>query len=162
VTGPRVRPLQEDEEGWLRGVLRERWGEDLYVGRGLVRHVDDDDLLALVALDGEERVGVATYVLDGEVARLITIDTLREGSGAGGALIEGVARAARALGAKRLVTWTTNDNLRALRFYQRQGFRLVELRAGAIEEARRLVPSIPEVGHDQIPIRDELHLERDA
>jgi len=29
------------------------------------------------------------------------------------------------------------------------------------EEARRLVPSIPELGHDQIPIRDELHLERE-
>ncbi len=45
---------------------------------------------------------------------------------------------------------TTNDNLAALRFYQRSGFRLVELRAGALDEARHLKPSIPATGSDGI------------
>jgi hypothetical protein len=54
---------------------------------------------------------------------------------------------------------TTNDNLGALRFYQRRGLRLVALHVGAVAESRRLKPSIPEVGHDGIPIRDELELE---
>jgi hypothetical protein len=56
---------------------------------------------------------------------------------------------------------TTNDNLAALRFYQRRGMRLVAVHAGAVAEARRLKPSIPLVGQHGIPIRDELELELD-
>ena len=55
---------------------------------------------------------------------------------------------------------TTNDNVDALRFYQRHGFRLVELRPGAVDAARRLKPEIPATGAHGIPLRDELELER--
>ena len=55
---------------------------------------------------------------------------------------------------------TTNDNLRALRAYQRYGMRLVALRPGAVDEARRRLKSeIPVTGLDGVPIRDELELE---
>ena len=54
---------------------------------------------------------------------------------------------------------TTNDNLDALRLCQRRGFRLAELRAGAVDESRRrLKPSIGPVAENGIPIRDELEL----
>jgi hypothetical protein len=53
---------------------------------------------------------------------------------------------------------TTNENLPALRLYQRTGFRLVELRPGAVDQARSRKPSIPKTGHEGIPIRDELDL----
>lgn len=56
---------------------------------------------------------------------------------------------------------TTNDNMRALRFYQRRGFRLVALHAGAIERSRALKPEIPATGDHGIPLRDELLLARD-
>jgi hypothetical protein len=56
---------------------------------------------------------------------------------------------------------TTNDNLAALALYQKAGWRLSGLRAGAVDEARRMLkPSIPEVGEHGIPIRDELELEK--
>jgi hypothetical protein len=54
---------------------------------------------------------------------------------------------------------TTNDNLDALRFYQRRGLRLVAVHAGAVDEARRLKPEIARVGEYGIPIRDEIELE---
>ena len=56
---------------------------------------------------------------------------------------------------------TTNDNLDALRFYQRRGFALTELRPGAVDESRRMKPQIPLVGAHGIPIRDELVLVRE-
>jgi ribosomal protein S18 acetylase RimI-like enzyme len=145
----------------MRSVIFESWGDELIVGRGISRRVGD--LRALVAL-GErgERVGVATFDVDGDAAELVTLDALRSGAGVGRALVDGVAAAARAAGARRLIVMTTNDNLRALRFYQRYGFRLVALRPEAVDEARRLVkPSIPSVGEDGIPIRDEIDLELD-
>jgi GNAT superfamily N-acetyltransferase len=60
----------------------------------------------------------------------------------------------------RLRLTTTNDNLDALRFYQRRGFRLVALRPGAVDAARALKPEIPVTGAHGIPLRDELDLER--
>ena len=63
-------------------------------------------------------------------------------------------------GLRRLWVLTTNDNVDALRFYQRRGFRLSALRPGAVDEARRqLKPEIPELGEYGIPIRDEIELE---
>jgi hypothetical protein len=55
---------------------------------------------------------------------------------------------------------TTNDNLDALRFYQRRGFRISAVRPRAVERARAtLKPEIPEVGAYGIPVRDEIDLE---
>jgi hypothetical protein len=54
---------------------------------------------------------------------------------------------------------TTNDNLTALRFYQRKGFVLAALRPNAMKETRKRKP-VPLLGGDGIPIRDEIELER--
>jgi hypothetical protein len=54
---------------------------------------------------------------------------------------------------------TTNDNLDAIRFYQRRDMRIAAVAPGAADEARRIKPSIPEIGDYGIPIRDEITLE---
>jgi hypothetical protein len=60
---------------------------------------------------------------------------------------------------ERIWLVTTNDNLDALRFYQRRGFVLSALRAGAVADSRqRLKPQIASVGDFGIPLRDELEL----
>lgn len=153
----RVRALDEDERSWLESELSGRWGGREVVSRGRLH--DAAALPALVCVDGEEIAGIATFdVRDGE-CELVTLDAFSEGRGAGSALLEAVAGEARRQGCRRLWLVTTNDNLRALRFYQRRGMRLVALRPGAIDEARRLKPSISAVGNHGIPIRDELELE---
>jgi ribosomal protein S18 acetylase RimI-like enzyme len=64
----------------------------------------------------------------------------------------------RAHGRRRLVVVTTNDNLHALRFYQKRGFVLAELRTNALAAARQIKPEIPLFGNDNIPLRDEIEL----
>jgi hypothetical protein len=61
-------------------------------------------------------------------------------------------------GCRKIWTITTNDNLDAMRFYQRRGFRIAAVRPGAVAAARRLKPTIPELGEHGIPIRDEIEL----
>ena len=153
-----VREVRDDERDWLRATVEERWGDEIAVGRGRVWTLHR--LPALVAVDDSgERVGVATYVVEGVVAELVSIDALRAGAGVGRRLLDAVAATARRAGAERLVVMTTNDNLVALRVYQRNGFPLAELRPGAVDEARAaLKPSIPETGNDGIPLRDEIDL----
>ena len=84
-----------------------------------------------------------------------------EGRGVGGRLIDAVAAAARLAGATRLRTSTTNDNLHALGFLQRRGFRLTTLYAGAAVAYAMSHPELAAEGMDGIPRRDALELELD-
>jgi ribosomal protein S18 acetylase RimI-like enzyme len=152
-----VRPLGADDLPWLETLFAERWGGNVSVSRGVAH--DTTALPGVIALFDEQRVGVATYRITGRDCELVTLDSVRDGAGVGTALVDAVARAARAEGAERLWLITTNDNLRALRFYQRYGFDLVAVHRDAVARSRALKPSIPEIGLDGIPIRHELELE---
>ena len=69
------------------------------------------------------------------------------------ALLAAIDDVARRAGCRRLQLITTNDNVEAIQFYQRRGFRLVTAYPGAVDESRRrLKPGIPEVGAHSIPI----------
>jgi GNAT superfamily N-acetyltransferase len=115
---------------------------------------------ALLAWADGELVGAATYVVDGSACELLTLHAAARLTGVGTALVAAVAQAAETAGCGRLWVVTTNDNVDALRFYQRRGFRLVELRAGAVDRSRaELKPEISVVGDHGIPLRDELELE---
>ncbi len=112
------------------------------------------------AWDGDRLVGIATYANDGDRAELAALVVVadRQGRGIGGRLVDVVASGARRRGAGALWLVTTNDNLDALRLYQRHGFRLSALHAGAVDRARAIKPTIPLLGRDGIPIHDELIL----
>jgi GNAT superfamily N-acetyltransferase len=119
------------------------------------------DHRALIAEDGERLAGVLTYVLVDRECEILTLHTTAQWRGTGTALVEAVERIARDAGCTRLWVLTTNDNVDALRFYQRRGFRFAALNAGAVDRSRtQLKPEIPELGAYGIPIRDELVLER--
>jgi len=152
----RVRPLGEADREWATGKLRELWGEGV-VSRG--RLLDATVLPGFVAEGDGEPAGLLTYRIDGGDCEVVTINAFPRGAGAGTALMEAVAVAARDAGCRRVWLITTNDNLRALRFYQRRGFRLAALHRDALDRSRELKPSIPDVGLDGIPLRDELELE---
>jgi ribosomal protein S18 acetylase RimI-like enzyme len=152
-----VRAKLDADRVWVGELLSKWWGSSRIVSRGQVH--DAMDAPGFIALDGVERIGLATYVIDGPDCELLTLNSLREGIGAGSGLVEAVAEAARAAGCRRLWLITTNDNLAALRFYQKRGFALVAVHRGAIEQSRRLKPEIPLIGVDGIPIRDEIELE---
>jgi RimJ/RimL family protein N-acetyltransferase len=87
------------------------------------------------------------------------LDALERHAGVATRLLAAAVDLARAQRLRRLWLVTTNDNLDALRFYQRRGMRLVAVHRGAVDAARRLKPSIPLVGDHGIPLHDELELE---
>jgi GNAT superfamily N-acetyltransferase len=92
------------------------------------------------------------------VLEIISCDAEQAGRGIGRELVAAVVAQARRDGVTRLRCTSTNDNLPALGFWPALGFELVELRAGAVAQARRLKPSIPMRGYRGLPIRDELDL----
>lgn len=115
---------------------------------------------ALVALN-PGLVGLLTYITDGSLAEVLTLHVDEQWRGVGTQLLHAAERVVTDAGCDRLFLVTTNDNVDALRFYQRRGFRLAQLFPGAVERSRAtLKPEIPKVGTHGIPIRDELVLER--
>jgi ribosomal protein S18 acetylase RimI-like enzyme len=152
-----IRPLTPADREWANALLRESWGGTLMVSRGQVH--DLATLPGFVALAGEERVGLATYRIANGACEVTSLDSLRERIGVGTALLAAVREAATTAGCRRLWLITTNDNTRALRFYQRRGLRLVAVHRDALAESRRLKPQIPLLGIDGIPLRDEIELE---
>jgi GNAT superfamily N-acetyltransferase len=157
--GLRIRAYRPAaDEPWASGLLGDGLAGRLQARRGeIVDVLDGDGLVA--ELDGRA-VGLLTFRPDGpttiELAALVVVEP---GQGAGSALIAAFLAEARRREARRVWVVTTNDNLDALRLYQRRGFRLVELRGGAVDRARaELKPSIGEIADNGIPIRDELEL----
>ena len=137
--------------------VAEHWGAEIVVAHGTLYH--PAELPGFVAeLDGKA-AGLVTFHIAGDACEIVTLDSLHPGQGIGTALIEAVKAAAGAAGCRRLWLITTNDNLHALGFYQKRGFRLVAVHPGAVNEARKLKPEIPLIGNDGIPIRDEIELE---
>lgn len=152
-----IRAPLVSERAWLERQLLESWGSLIVVSRGRVH--DASRLSALVAVRGDALVGLATFAVGDAECELVTLDALRRREGVGSALLARVAQQAAERGCRRVWLITTNDNINGLRFYQRRGMRLIAVHPGAVDEARRLKPSIPVVGEHGIPIHDELEFE---
>jgi len=113
-----------------------------------------------MAVEDDAIAGLVTFVVTGTDCEITLIEAVERYSGVGTALLAAVEQAAREAGCGRVWLITTNDNVDALRFYQRRGFVLRSVHAGAVERARILKPEIPAVGDYGIPIRDEIELEK--
>ena len=153
-----VRPAREEDRDWIRDLIEERWAGEFVVGHGVVSQPAELD--GFVAVEGADVVGLATYRIEGDACEIVTIDALVEGRGVGSTLVEAVHERAHRAGCARLWLVTTNDNERAQAFYDKLGFRVVAVREGAVDEARKLKPSIPLIGAGGMPITDELEFER--
>ncbi|WP_044022274.1 GNAT family N-acetyltransferase [Bacillus sp. SG-1] len=108
----------------------------------------------------EEIIGMITYVIRGAECEIISLDSLEEGKGVGSSLIRAVEEAVALIGCTSVKLVTTNDNLSALRFYQKRGYHLSHLYKNAVEKARKIKSEIPLVSEDGIPIRDEIELQK--
>lgn len=155
---PVITEITEGDRTWLPGFLVRHWGSTQMVYSGSVHQLDQ--LPGFVARMDGEPVGLITYEIKGDQCQIVSLDSLRERHGIGSALMEAVERQALMQGVRRMWLITTNDNLNALRFYQKRGYVLVRIHRNAVEAARRLKPEIPLVGNDGIPIRDEIELEK--
>jgi ribosomal protein S18 acetylase RimI-like enzyme len=156
---PQVRPVEDADRAWVAETLTRRWGATYIVSRR--RRHDASGLAGMMAEIDGERLGLATYRIEGDEVEVVTMDALVQGRGIGTALLEAVVRRAVAAGGRRLWLVTTNDNLDALRFYQRRGLRLVAVHRSAVDQARVVKPQIPEVGALGIAVHDEIELELD-
>ena len=103
--------------------------------------------------------GVVTYIIVNDECEIVTLNSFEENRGIGTKLIKEVLDIAQKNSCKRLWLITTNDDINAIRFYQKRGFDLKAAHINAMELSRKLKASIPLIGIDNIPIKHELEFE---
>lgn len=94
-----------------------------------------------------------------EHLEIVSLNSLVKEKGIGTALINRIIGFAKKNEVKRIWLITTNDNINAIKFYQKRGFKIIGVYPGAVNISRRLKPSIPEIGNHRIPISDEIEFE---
>jgi GNAT superfamily N-acetyltransferase len=141
----------------MSSFVESRWGSGIVVAKGRV--IKPVELEGFAAFKGKNPLGLLTYRIEGLDCEIVTIDSDIENVGIGTALIDAVRKKAKAKGCRRLWLVTTNDNVKALGFYQKRGFQITAVYPNAVEKARKLKPQIPIKAANGILIRDELELE---
>jgi GNAT superfamily N-acetyltransferase len=152
-----IRGIATGDREMVNRFLREQWGATMMILRG--ERVELDGAPGFIAWEDGGFAGLITYKIDAGECEILSLDSLRERQGIGTALMDKVISLARAAGCKKLKLITTNDNINALRFYQKRGFDMAALHRNAMEVSRSMKPSIPMIGTDGIPLRHEIEFE---
>lgn len=152
-----IRPTTPADLPWVRAELTRHWLGTTIASRDVAFQADQ--LPALIAEQPNGPAGLLTCSPSPSEWEVITLSSGTEGHGIGAALLAHAADLARAAGAQRIFLTTSNDNLNALGFYQKRGWRLVAIHRGAMDRARQSKPGLPAVGMHMIPMHDEIELE---
>jgi ribosomal protein S18 acetylase RimI-like enzyme len=130
---------------------------DIIVSRGQLHEIKN--LNGYVFIDGQRIMACILYKITGQECEIVSLDSRVQGQGIGSKLIQLVIDKGKSLNCSRVWLITSNDNMKAIRFYQKRGFDMVCIHKNAITEARNLKPSIPLYGFDGIPIKHEIEFE---
>lgn len=153
---PTIRAVED--KGPFLDLMLASWGSHSMMIDYTVYDCGELDLLGAFAETGEA-VAYASWTLHGHTALLCALHALAPGQGAAVFLLSALKEQARARGAIKLCAMITNDNMPALAFYQKQGFRFSRLYLDAIDDFRSVIPTIIRTGHLGIPIHDAIELE---
>jgi GNAT superfamily N-acetyltransferase len=127
----RLEPATPEEIAIL---VIEHWGVPIVC---MDRLYEPHDLQGLIWRDGDgEAGGLVTWAVEDEWAEIVTMDAFVQGEHIGGRLLDAAEAELRRRGVRTAVVVTTNDNLRALSFYVRRGYRLMQLDLDGMERVR--------------------------
>lgn len=141
----------------IRMFMCKNWGSSLMVSRG--REHQLEELPGFVALLDDRIIGIITYEVIGNMCEIVSLDSFEERKGIGTKLVDCVLQVAKEGECQGVWVITTNDNMNALRFYQKRNFMMTNIYVNAVEEARKIKKEIPRIGYDNIPILHEIQLD---
>ncbi|WP_313376569.1 GNAT family N-acetyltransferase [Chishuiella sp.] len=151
-----IKRVNKDLKSNVKKIFTECWNTDFMVSKSKVHYIDN--LESFVYIKNKEIIGIITFTIDNNEIEIVSLDSFIENKGIGTALINEVIELFRSYEYNKLWLITTNDNLNALKFYQKRGFIITDIYINAIEKSRKLKPSIPILGYDNIAILHEIQL----
>jgi len=152
-----IKRIDQASRKRINAFIVQQWYTMQMVVHG--KSIDMGDADGYYVCESGEIIGLITYQIAGKEMEILSLDSLREGRGIGTGLLDTVVANARENGIHRISLITTNDNLDALRFYQKRGFDMCRLYRNALDQVRKIKPEIPLTGINGIPLKHEIELE---
>ena len=151
--------IEAVDRDFVRRYWEERWGLPIISTRG--RYMPEDVQGITWRDEWGEALGLITWHIENDWAEIVSLDAFQQGRHIGGRLLSGAEEELRKRGVRHVMIVTTNDNLRAIAFYVRHGYRITRIELDGLDRVRAEKPDIPETGMDGIPLRDMFELEKD-
>ncbi|WP_439874033.1 GNAT family N-acetyltransferase [Bacillus mycoides] len=152
-----IQKITPEMKETIRGFMCENWGSSMMVSRGRAHQLEQ--LPGFIAFKNDRIVGIITCEVLKNMCEIVSLDSFEEGNGIGTKLVDCVLQMARENECEKVWLITTNDNMNALRFYQKRNFIMTNLYMDAVKEARKIKKEIPFIGYDNIAISHEIQLE---
>ena len=137
--------------------IKQHWYTTTMIIRG--KEIDMTQTEGFYVKEQEDIIGLITYFVSDDVLEVISLNSLRENQGIGTKLVDAVIREAKDRKLKKILVVTTNDNINAIKFYQKRGFDMACLYHNALDISRKIKPEIPLIGDHSIPLRHEIEFE---
>lgn len=115
----------------INSFIAEHWFSTNMIIRGTI--VDMTKVDGIAALENGDIIGLLTYTLHENVCEITSLDSLAEGKGIGTTLIIRLLSIAKESSCSKVTVVTTNDNINAIRFFQKRGFDMVRLYHNALD-----------------------------
>lgn len=141
----------------INAFIRQHWYTTTMIIRG--KEIDMTKTEGFYFSKGEDIVGLITYIVYDNILEITSLDSLLENQGIGSKLLKTVIHEAKEKKVQKIVLITTNDNINAIKFYQKRGFDMARLFRNALDISRKLKPEIPLIGENSIPLRHEIEFE---
>jgi ribosomal protein S18 acetylase RimI-like enzyme len=152
-----VRALQPEDRDWVSSTQSTVWGSVMVARKGEL--LDSLVFPGFVAITDGDRVGLALFCVRGEEFEVLSVWAATSSVGVGRALMQRCFDDARARGCRRVWLTTTNNNVRAISFYQRLGMNMCAFYRDGVAAARILKSSIPLRDEFGVGIDHELEFE---
>lgn len=152
-----IKKANTEYKNKVKDIFIEKWNTDFMVSKSQIHYIND--LESFIFLKQNNIIGLLTFYIKNDEMEIVSLDSFEENIGIGTLLINEAINFYKQNSLKRLWLITTNDNLKALKFYQKRNFNIAALHFNAIEKSRQIKPSIPKYGYDNIPILHEIELE---
>ena len=152
-----ISEIRSEDRALIESFISDSWGSPLSVSRG--RIFNTTDLPGLIYKLDNKVIGLTTYNIDKAGCEIVTLNSQLNNRGLATQLIDKVIETAKRYDCQRVWLITTNDNTKAIRFYQKRGFEWVGFYRNSMVDSRKLKPEIPEFGDDDIPLKHEIEFE---
>lgn len=154
----KIERITEKNRNLVNYFLIDNWFSTDISIRGEI--IDGTKLDGFLVQEENTIIGLVTYTFFGDICEIVSLDSKKENIGIGSALLKEIEEIAKNNNCKKMRLITTNDNMRALQFYQKRGYCLTKLYQNAMDEVRKVKTDVPLIGENGIPLRDEIELEK--
>ncbi|HEU5282144.1 MAG TPA: GNAT family N-acetyltransferase [Gammaproteobacteria bacterium] len=153
----KLRSSTPHDTKWLEELMNRDWGGLPLVIREKKYYPASLD--GIIAENENGILGFLFYEVRDQDCEIIVFEIFDKFKGTGTQLLDKLKVIATNKKCRRLYLMTTNDNLDALRFYQKRGFHICGIHIDSVKLSRKIKPTIGMTGDHGIPVRDEIDLE---